>query len=260
MDNNSIRKTFTVALLLCLACSVVVSTSAVVLQPAQKINRELELQRSVLQAVGLAQVGEAISSAEVQKRFANFEALLVELETGESMAEVGGFNATSYDTAKALRSAELSRSLDSSEDIAGLKRQELYSRVYLLRAADGSIDKIVIPIRGYGLWSTLWGFLALEPDGKQIAGITFYQHAETPGLGGEVDNPKWKQQFIGKLAYDESWQPALQLTKGGSGGVSQVDALSGASLTSRGVNNLLYYWLSEAGFQKFLQEVARGNV
>ena len=260
MDNNSIRKTFMVALLLCLACSVVVSTSAVVLKPTQKVNRELELQRSVLQAVGLARVGESISNAEVQRLFANFEGRLIELESGKSVEEVAGFSASTYDLGKALKSNELSRSLDTSEDIAGIKRKERYARVYILRADDDSVDKVVIPIRGYGLWSTLWGFLALENDGNEVAGITFYQHAETPGLGGEVDNPKWKQQFIGKQAYASGWRPALQLSKGGGGGTSKVDALSGASLTSRGVNNLLEYWLSEAGFKKFLQEVARGNV
>ena len=252
--DKSVRQAFVVAFLLCLVCSVIVSTSAVTLKPMQQANQKLELQRSVLQAVGLAQVGEALSNAEVERRFANFEVRLVELASGDFVDSAGEFDVVSYSTQAALKSDELSRVLSTAEDIASLKRQELYSRVYILRDSQGGLDKVVIPVRGYGLWSTLWGFLALEPDGRTVAGLTFYQHAETPGLGGEVDNPKWKAQFPGKLAYADDWQPSLQLKKGGSG-ISEVDALSGASLTSRGINNLLQFWLSENGFAPFLEQL-----
>ena len=84
------------------------------------------------------------------------------------------------------------------------KREEVFKLIpkeyhkYLLKKEDGSLDKIILPIHGYGLWSTLYGFIALEKNGNDIFGLQFYQHAETPGLGAEVDNPKWKAQWKGK--------------------------------------------------------------
>ena len=121
------------------------------------------------------------------------------------------------------------------------------------------LDKVVIPIHGYGLWSTLYGFLALESDLQTISGITFYEHGETAGLGGEVDNPAWKSQWQGKTLY-EAGEVRLEVLKGTVNPASadakyQVDGLSGATLTSRGVNNLISYWMGEDGFGPVLQDI-----
>ena len=70
--------------------------------------------------------------------------------------------------------------------------------VYLLRDDAGDIDKVILPIHGYGLWSTLYGFIALEENGNDIFGLQFYEHAKRPGLGAEVDNPRWKTLWNGK--------------------------------------------------------------
>ncbi len=157
----------------------------------------------------------------------------------------------------------MSEMLPGDQDIAKLKRQEKYAKVYLVKK-DGKLDKVVLPIRGYGLWSTLWGFIAFESDGNTVAGLTFYEHAETPGLGGEVDNPRWKAQWPGKKVYDEKGQVRAKLVKGGvvKGSPDEpyaVDALAGATLTSRGVSNLVQYWLGEYGFKKYLERVAKGE-
>ena len=102
----------------------------------------------------------------------------------------------------------------------------------------------------------LYGYLALAPDARTIVGITFYQHKETPGLGGEVDNPRWKSLWPGRLAYDERGNPAIRVKKGPAGSVEedpyQVDGLSGATITSRGVTNLLRFWLGDDGFGPYL--------
>ena len=82
------------------------------------------------------------------------------------------------------------------------------------RVDDGDVLAIILPVEGKGLWSTLYGFIALAPDTRTIEGITFYEHGETPGLGGEVDNPSWKALWPGRKAFDEDWEPAIEVIKG----------------------------------------------
>ena len=134
--------------------------------------------------------------------------------------------------------------------------------VYLVET-NGELQKIILPVRGYGLWSTLHGFVALENDANTIAGLGFYQHGETPGLGGEVDNPKWKGIWPGKKVYQNGEvKIALikgSVTPGAAAADYQVDGLAGATLTSRGVTNLVQFWLGEKGFQKFLSNMRLGE-
>ena len=103
------------------------------------------------------------------------------------------------------------------------------------------------------LWSTLYGFLALDARTFEIQGITFYQHGETPGLGGEIDNPKWKALWPGKRAFDENMNPVIEVVKGQASADNEVDGLSGATMTSRGVTNLLRFWLGENGYGPYLK-------
>ena len=119
---------------------------------------------------------------------------------------------------------------------------------------------MVLPIRGYGLWSTLWGFVAIDaqslkkgPGYVTITGLKYYEQKETPGLGGEVDNPNWRAKWPGKHVYDSNWNVQIEVTKGGSHGEYEVDALSGATITSNGVTNMMQFWFGEDGFRPFLK-------
>jgi Na+-transporting NADH:ubiquinone oxidoreductase subunit C len=148
--------------------------------------------------------------------------------------------------------------LSGAEDVASINRRARYSVAYLLEQ-DGEVERIVLPVHGYGLWSTLYGFIALEGDGNTVAGITFYEHTETAGLGGEVDNPAWKALWMGKKIYAND-QVAFEVVKGNvdptsAKGQYQVDALSGATLTSRGVQNMVSYWMGNNGFGTILKNL-----
>ncbi|MFP5414831.1 MAG: NADH:ubiquinone reductase (Na(+)-transporting) subunit C, partial [Gammaproteobacteria bacterium] len=150
------------------------------------------------------------------------------------------------------------------QDIAKIQRRVKYAQVYVVAGPDGGIDKVILPVKGYGLWSTLHGFIALERDLNTVAGIGFYEHAETPGLGGEVDNPVWKASWHGKQLYDADGKVALKVIKGRADNSKpeaayQIDGLSGATLTSRGVQNLIHYWLGDQGFAPFLANLRAGE-
>ena len=251
-SNESIRKTVTVALVLCLVCSVVVSAAAVLLRPAQAVNEKVNMQMNILQAAGLYDPNQPI-----QVQFQIVSARLVDLSTGEF---VEGIEAEGYNQRKAAKDPSMNRVISNVKDIASIKRQAKIAKVYLIQT-DDQVEKIILPIHGYGLWSTLYGFMALEGDANTVAGLGFYEHAETPGLGGEVDNPNWRAQWTGKQVYKDD-VVAIRLVKGGANRSDKyaVDALSGATLTSRGVDNLVKFWLSDEGFKPFLNNLKKGRI
>ena len=251
-SNDSISKTLTVAFILCLVCAVIVSVSAVALKPLQNANQEDFRRSNILVAAGLITANEATKDR-IAEEFAKIQVKVVDLRTGEFTQDV---SVETYDQLRAAKDPAQSFELD--EVAIGVKRLENYGLVYLV-GDEANPDRIIIPVRGPGLWSTLHGFLALEGDGNTIAGMGFYDHAETPGLGGEVDNPNWKAQWPGKKAYrEDSMQPLLGLSKNPDG-VHEVDTLSGASLTARGVTDLLQFWVSEQAYGSFLAKFRQGG-
>ena len=254
-SGEGLGRILTVALGLCLVCSVVVSTAAVVLKPAQQANKTLDLKRNILMAAGL--LDPALS---VEEQFEQVETRVVSLDEGRFVV---GVDPASFDQREAARDPAQSRAIPGDADPAKLVRREDQALVYLVRDQQGGLDKIILPIRGYGLWSTLYGFMALESDGNTVAGLGFYEHAETPGLGGEVDNPNWKAIWPGKQVY-QGEQVAIQVLKGavpaGSADAQwQVDGLSGATLTTKGVDNLVRYWMGDQGFKPLLENLRRGE-
>jgi Na+-transporting NADH:ubiquinone oxidoreductase subunit C len=237
----------------CLVCSVFVAFSAVALKERQDVNAVLDRQTKVLIVAGLVEEKAKISAAEVQSLFDEWVVpRVVDLETG---AYDDSIDAATYDQQRALKDPAMSR--PAPENRAGLRKVPLRALVYQVMDDEGQVEKIILPVEGKGLWSTLYGFLALAPDTTSITGITFYQHGETPGLGGEVDNPSWKALWPGRRAFDEEWKPAIQVIKGSAGPPTEdpyrVDGLSGATLTARGVNELVRYWLGEEGFGPYLE-------
>ncbi len=98
-----------------------------------------------------------------------------------------------------------------------------------------------------------------------MRGFSFYEHGETPGLGGEVDNPNWKQQWPGKKVYDEQGKLRITVLKGtvdrnAPDAVYQADGLAGSTLTARGVDNLLKYWLGADGYRPFIEQLQQRGI
>ena len=253
-NNDSTRKTLLVALSLCVVCSVIVSTAAVLLKPLQDANVEQDRKRNILGAAGMLEEG-----VDIDQQFAQISLRLVDLRTGLYSDAV---DAADYDQLKAAKESDLSDPLDRQADTAKVGRREHYGLVYLV-GDPGNPEVIILPIRGAGLWGPLYGFIALEGDADTVAGLGFYEHKETPGLGGEVDNPRWKALWPGKQVYRDG-AVALGLVKGTvdrsrPDAVYEVDGLSGATLTGRGVTNLVQFWLGESGYGPFLANLKAGE-
>lgn len=258
-QKESTVRTLTVALVVCLVCSVFVAGAAVALKSTQVENRQLDKQRSILAIAGLGDAD--LSGKQVKALYKErIVAKVVDLESGKFS---DAHDANVFDPLKAAKDPKLSDALPGEQDIASIKRRERFATVYLVEK-DGQLDTLILPVRGYGLWSTLYGFMALKGDLNTVVGMGFYQHAETPGLGGEVDNPKWKGLWPGKTLFDEQGNLAVEIVKGGADpqspkAVHQVDSLAGATLTSNGVENLLRFWLGQKGFGLFIANLRNGG-
>ena len=254
-DKESIVYVTKVALLLCVVCSVVISTAAVMLRPMQDANKSLDIKRNILAAAGLMPEG-----ASVEEIFEKVTTRIVDLDAGTYTDAVDPDN---YDQRVAARDTAVSYALPREVDTANIGRKEKYAEVYFM-TDDAGEEILILPVRGYGLWGTLYGFVAVQSDYNTIVGLGFYEHKETPGLGGEVDNPNWKAIWNGKKLYDESGGVAIQVLKGAvdSGAANaqhKVDGLSGATLTSRGISNLMNFWFGENGYKPFLTNLKKGE-
>ncbi len=264
---DSLSNIVRVSLILCLVCSTLVSVFAVGLRPWQQENRQLDKKRNILVVADIVQPNQSVSSQQIYDYFKQsskiwVEEKLIDLRSGDVVDRVEGFEETQdYDALLAAKDANLSDTVDPAQDFARIRRREHYTFVYFVYKKD-QLDQILLPIRGMGLWSILHGFISLGDDLTTIRGIGFYEHGETPGLGGEVDNLAWKNKWKGKLAFDEDGTVRIEVIRGAVSSKTldsqfEIDGLSGATFTSKGVTDMLRYWLGEHGFGPFLSKLRR---
>lgn len=274
-NKDSLTNTLLVATVLCLVCALVVSAAAVVLKPIQSKNAQLDRKKNILVVTGFTKQ-DIDSAGGIEKLFAErFDVQIIDLRTGERASEeckaavekakdrpIQDID-SEFDqlwASKTPPSKGLSVELTKQEDICGIKKREIYSQVFVLKDKSGKPERYVFPVRGNGLWSLMQGYLAVEPDFQTVAGLTFYQQAETPGLGGEVENPQWKSKWLEKKIYTDSGEVALKVIKGDqSSNPNGVDALSGATITSNGVSNMIEFWMGDEGFGPYIQRQESGT-
>jgi Na+-transporting NADH:ubiquinone oxidoreductase subunit C len=256
LSNDSLEKTVAVALALCLVCAVLVSLATVALRPLQNYNKALDMKKNILDVAGLLNDDTDIDGAFKER----IEAKIVDLKTGDYIDSI---NADEYDQRKAAKDPAQNEVIPVDKDIASIRFKAKYAKIFLVKNGD-QLQSIILPVNGYGLWSTMYGFMALDADGQTVQSINLYDQGETPGLGGEVVNPNWRALWKGKKVYSENGEVALGLVKGTvdtsrPDAVYKVDGLAGATLTSRGVSNLVQYWMGAEGFAPYLNKIKSAN-
>ena len=247
-DKDSFSGTLIVVLVVSLICSIIVAGAVVGLKPIQEKQKLQDKQGYILSVAGLMD-----KNTDISKTFAErIEQRVVDLATGEYVANAP----KDFSARVAGKDPAQSIQIKPEDDLAGIKSRAKYTEVYLVKGEDGKVSQIILPMHGNGLWSVMYGFVAIQPDGNTINGITYYDQGETPGLGGEIGNPLWQQKFVGKKLFDEQGKLALHVGKGASSDKEHgVDALSGASLTSKGVQGSFAYWFGENGYIPYLNKL-----
>ena len=147
-------------------------------------------------------------------------------------------------------------SVETPSEFKAAQVSRLPNRLEVFEVKVEGKECIVLPIHGKGLWSTMYGYLAIKRDLTEVVGITFYEHGETPGLGGEIDNKAWKAQWPGRAVF-EGTDVKLGVVKAMAprDEAYQVDGLSGATITTNGVDATIKLWLGPAGYGPYLKKV-----
>lgn len=254
MAEESPFKPFYSVLVLAFACSLLVAGAAVGLRPLQRANQQLDQKKNILRAAGMLR-----PDLPVAEQFEGVQTRLVELATGRFVPQED-IPLQARDQAKAALSDEWGRPLQEDNDLARLSRVEKYAPVYLVMGDNQAVEQLILPVRGKGLWSTMYAYVALDADLTTIRGISFYAHGETPGLGGEVENDQWQQGWQGKKVYGPENEVQFQVVKGNveegnPAAAYQVDGLSGATMTSDGVSDLMRFWFGDHGFKPLLDRL-----
>ncbi|UCH28228.1 MAG: Na(+)-translocating NADH-quinone reductase subunit C [Myxococcales bacterium] len=255
VKRESVTRTLLVAFFVSLVCSSLVASAAVVLKPRQIANALLDVRKNILEVAGLLQ-----PEGDVNELFAAVEPRVIDLETGAYLDDV---DPEGFDPVQTRKDPKLSVVIPAELDIARIGRRSKRAVVYLVRD-QGEITRIILPVSGYGLWSTLYGFLALEPDGNTVADIIFYSHGETAGIGDFLTKEPWRARWPGKRVYDDAGELRLEVSKGRVAAddplaAYRVDGVSGATLTGNGVTNLIRYWLGDHGYGPFLKNIQGGG-
>ena len=247
------------AFAVCVVCAGLVSTFAVALKDRQEANRILDQRRQVIRVSGLAEPGASLSPEEVDKYFENIVGRVVDRRTGEYL----DIPVADVDPIKEAKIPEMSETTPEEFD-QGAQVARLPDRMIVYEVNAPGNESVVVPIYGKGLWSTMYGYLALKKTGTEVVGITFYDHGETPGLGGEIDNKTWQSAWAGRSIYegDRVGQDVqLGVVKKGAPRDEEfeVDGLSGATITTKGVDATVKLWLGPAGYGPYLENLGVSN-
>ncbi|MDL1859666.1 Na(+)-translocating NADH-quinone reductase subunit C [Betaproteobacteria bacterium PRO7] len=258
---NSTRYTVLFATVVCVVCAALVSVAAVTLQPRQKANARLYMEKNVLVAAGLVEPGASVGRQQVERFFErDIRARVVDFATGE-LLPADRIDARNYDQRAARNDPGASRVAPPNN--AGIGRIPNYGVVYFV-LKEGRVEQLVIAVEGLGMWGTIYGFLSLAADANTVRGLTYYDHKETPGLGGEIGNPAWQALWEGRKGYDRNWRAGITVIKGQAGPPEtdplRVDGLSGATVTSNAITRLMQFWLSDDGYGKFLRRFREGAI
>jgi Na+-transporting NADH:ubiquinone oxidoreductase subunit C len=212
--------TFRFAAMVTIVCSVLLAGAATLLKPRQDENKLLDKKKNILISVGIIPVnGDSFTRSEINETYAKkIKELVIDLK-GNIVEDK---NPSDLDPRKDTEMLPIYENMEGEE-----------------------INAYVIPVSGKGLWSTIYGYLAIAPDGSTVKGITFYSHGETPGLGGEIEKKWFTDNFIGKKITDKDGNiVSIDIVKGkvdpnSNNAIHEVDGISGATLTGRGVANFL---------------------
>ncbi|MGI9508394.1 MAG: Na(+)-translocating NADH-quinone reductase subunit C [Geminicoccaceae bacterium] len=238
-----------------LVCSILVSVSTTSLRPIQLRNQLLQRYQHVVDLSGLVEAG--ADDETILEVVSQLDARVVDLGSGDFAADM---DPDGIDSRSASSDPEHSTTIPSGEDLARLGRRANHEVVYLVWE-EQDLSRIILPVNGQGMWSTLYGYIALEEDFNTIAATTFYEQGETAGLGDQIEDPEWQAQWQGRTLFDDSRGVQFRVAGGAVDPSSpaaayEVDGLTGATITAGAVTNLVRYWFGPHGYGPLLAKIS----
>jgi len=256
MGKDSPLKALIVVLAVSLACSILVSTASITLKPIQLLNQKVERSRHIVALTGLVPIDKELSNEEILQAVEQLDVRVINIATGEFDDSI---DPEQFDTRAAVNNPELSVAIAAADDLARLGRRAQHAIVYLVWE-DNELKRTIVPIHGQGMWSTLYGLLALEVDLNTIAAVTFYEQGETAGLGDQITQPDWQAKWQGRQIYNDQGEVHFRVAAGSVADGTpaarhQVDAISGATVTADSVSRLVEFWFGANVYQTFLNNL-----
>lgn len=253
LPNESTGKTLAMAFAVSAVCALVVSMAAVTLRPLHEANRAAQ-QQARLDEVILALSG--VDANVAASGAGRMETLVVDLATG---LKATGVDPAKFDMRAAAAAEDTSTAIPAEADVARIGRRPHLARIYVLRNQQ-QLELVVLPIYGSGYQSTIHAYLSLRGDLNTVAALTIVEHGETPGLGAKIKEPAWQQLWPGKRVSDDSGEVRLTVVRGTGTTVHEVDGITGATRTGRGIGNMLRFWLGEHGYGPVLESLRSGRL
>ncbi|AQS37420.1 NADH:ubiquinone oxidoreductase, Na(+)-translocating, C subunit [Shewanella psychrophila] len=256
LKKDSVVGTMIFIISLSLLCSFMITGTAELLKERKLVKKRDELKRYVLMASDVDIQGEKDFRTIFEK---SVTPVIINLDSGEIEA-LERTQVMDFDERMAAINPEKSRK--PKKDTARIRSRADEVRVFKVFDEQGELSSVVMPIYGKGLWSIIYGYVALKPDFNTIENIVFYEHGETPGIGDFLNETEWTDKFRGKQIFDDKGKAVLKIVKGGAkeGDIHGVDAVSGATMTGRGVQRSIQFWFGNEGFKVFLDKLKASEV
>ena len=246
-------RVFLISAVVAVGCSLMVTAAVTYFRPMQAAYAALERNRILVEAAALTDDAGSLSDREVAALFRRLQVRVVDLRSGELTDAV---DPLSYDFDAAGASADGSVPIPKASDIASIARLPHFMPVYF-RGSPDAPERIVLPVYGQGMWSTIRAFVALGPDGNIIEALIIEGHAETPGIGDRIEDRAWLAGWEGKPVFDERGV-AIRLAKpGAAAGPNQIDSITGATITAEALVTLVQFWLGENGYGPLLENLRK---
>jgi Na+-transporting NADH:ubiquinone oxidoreductase subunit C len=245
---------FGFASVVCVACSLAVASTSLVLRDKQDLNKQRDLQSSILTALQLPEDGSKLYGEAIDEVWGQrVEALIVDAD-GKPVSDrdLDGDGDTDSDDVKFAWQA-----VKGQEDADGSQKTAEILEVFRRIDNGGTTGAYAIPMAGVGLWGPVSGYLAIKSNGSDVIGATFFGPKETPGLGAEIMNEPFEKQWQGKQVLQ-----AINVVKPGNACPTKpefcVDGVSGATITSRGVDAMVEVSI-EKHYAKYLARIRSGS-
>ena len=253
---DSPARALIVVLAVAFTCSVLVSTASITLKPVKLLNQKVERSRHIVGLTGLVPADEELSNEEILGAIEQLDVRVIDVSSGDFDDSI---DPDSFDARAAVNDPDLSVAIPPADDLARLGRRAQHAIVYLVWE-DDDLKRIILPIEGQGMWSTLYGLLALETDLNTIGAVTFYEQAETAGLGDQITNPDWLTKWGGRQLFNNGGDvqfrvAAASVDEGSAAALHQVDGISGATVTASSVTRLVEFWFGSSGYGPFLENL-----